>query len=377
MWGEVLLTGATGFLGAFLLREIVDRTDAHVHCLVRADDAERAAARLQAAMRGFGLWDEALAGRVSAVPGDLERPGLGLTPAGYAGLAGRVDAVVHNGARVNHLEAYSRLRPANVEGTRDVLRLATSGRTKAVHFVSSLSAALAVGENPDAIGEQQRVPADRVVPRGYVATKWVGEELVRAAGAAGLPITVHRPGRVSGHTLTGACGTGDSFWNYIRAVTRLGAVPDGDALEVGVDLVPVDHVAGGIVALATDPAAVGGVYHLAGEHLVTVAEVVGALRADGYRIDVVPAEQWQDRLGQAVEAAIARGDLSWTTAAVLSTGFQQRSHGIRWSRTATAAALAGKPVAGPEMDGSVLARAVGYFRRTGFFAAPEDSGSGV
>ncbi|MFD0635297.1 thioester reductase domain-containing protein [Catenulispora yoronensis] len=369
-WNNVLLTGATGFLGAFLLREIVDRTEAHVHCLVRADDPARAAARLESGLRGFGLWDDAMAARVTAHPGDLERPGLGLAAETYALLADRIDAVIHNGARVNHLEAYSRLRPANVEGTREVLRLATTGRAKPVHFVSSLSAALAVGENPDVIVEAARVPADRVVPRGYVATKWVGEELVRAAGAAGLPVTVHRPGRVSGHTRSGACGTGDSFWNYIRAVTHLGAVADGDALAVTVDLVPVDHVAGGIIALAADPAAAGGVYHLAGEHLVSVAEVVDALRADGYRIDVVSAEQWQQRMSHAVEAALGRGDLSWTTAAVLSAGFQQRSHGIRWGRAATAAALADKAVPGPEMDASVLAAAVAYFRRTGFFAEP-------
>ncbi|MEV6521863.1 amino acid adenylation domain-containing protein [Longispora sp. NPDC051575] len=369
---RVLLTGATGFLGAFLLRELLDRTDADVYCLVRAPDEPTGHRRLRTALTGYGLWDDALGHRIVAVPGDLERPLLGLAPAAFAALADRLDAVFHNGARVNHLDGYARLRAANVDGTRAVLRFATTGRTKPVHLVSSVSVAVALGENPEVVDEDRRIPADRVVPSGYVATKWVAEELVRAAGERGLPVTVYRPGRVSGHSRTGAAGTDDAFWNYVRAMTRLGAVTaDDGAMDVTVDLVPVDHVAAGIVALAARPAT-GRTYHLVGEEPVSVGAVVAGLRGHGYPLEVVSAKEWDRRLASSAGAALAAGDRTWASAALLSAGFRAEGTGLLWGRAATARALSGLDVPPAVVDADVLARQVAHHAATGFLPPPPE-----
>ncbi|MBB5867085.1 amino acid adenylation domain-containing protein/thioester reductase-like protein [Allocatelliglobosispora scoriae] len=364
-WRNVLLTGATGFLGAFLLRELLDRTGSAVHCLVRAESAAAGSARLRATLDGYGLWRAEDAHRVIAVPGDLAAPGLGLTAAAFAELADLVDAVVHNGARVNHLDPYDRLRAANVTGTREVLRLAAVHATP-VHFVSSVSVAVAVGENPDIVDESTRVPADRVVPSGYVATKWVGEELVRAAGAAGLPVTIHRPGRVAGHSATGAWGSDDSFWHYARAIARLGAVA-ADGLDVGVDLVPVDHVAGALVELAMDPASAGGVFHLVGDDPVPISVVVDGLRAAGYPIREIPGPEWDTLLASSMAAAVASGDRSWASTALLGAGFRTPSVLPDWGRPATAAALSAKPVPPGTVTAATIAVAALAAARTGFY----------
>ncbi|MGY0232283.1 amino acid adenylation domain-containing protein [Longispora urticae] len=367
---RVLLTGATGFLGAFLLRELLDRTEAEVYCLVRAPDAATGHDRLRAALTGYGLWDQALADRIVPVPGDLERPLLGLAPGAFAALADRLDAVYHNGARVNHLDGYARLRAANVGGTRAVLRFATTGRVKPVHLVSSVSVAVALGENPEVIDEDCRIPADRVVPSGYVATKWVAEELVRAAGERGLPVTVYRPGRVSGHSRTGAAGTDDAFWNYVRAMTRLGAVTaDDGAMDVTVDLVPVDHVAAGIVALAARPAT-GRTYHLVGEGPVPVGAVVAGLRGHGYPLEVVSAKEWDRRLASSAGQALAAGDRTWASAALLSAGFRAEGAGLVWGRAASARALSGLDVPAAVVDAGVIARQVAHHASTGFLPPP-------
>jgi nonribosomal peptide synthetase MxcG len=273
---SLLLTGATGFLGAFLLRELLDRTNLRVHCLVRGNSP---AERIRSALRRYRLSEDGL-DRVVAVPGDLARPALGLAPEVFLRLAADVDAVLHNGARVNHFEPYDRLRATHVQGTAEILRLATTGHLKPVHYVSTCDTADA---------ETRRVSPEALMPNGYVAAKWVAEGLVLLAGERGVPVAVHRPSRILGHRGTGAVNPDDAFWTLIRAMVTLGAAPE----DTGhIDAVPVDWVATTIVSLLT----VGGTHHLTSPRPLAVADVLDRLRARGYPLAAVSADEWTDLL---------------------------------------------------------------------------------
>lgn len=310
----VLLTGATGFLGAFLLAALLEGTDLHVCCLVRADDDRAALDRIESTFARYRL-DDALidGGRVTAIAGDLALPRLGLTPERYQRLADTVDAIVHNGARVHHFEPYSRLRPANVEGTERILRLAITGAPKPVHFVSSIDTAFAVDGNPPILTEDRRVAATSLPHNGYVASKWVAEGLMYAAAERGIPVTVYRPGRIGGHSLTGASGPGDAFWSLIRAMVVLAAVP-AEIYDTGtIDLVPVDWVAAAISHLvAHRPTA--RTFHLISQRPLTFATIVDALRDRGYPVEAVPAPIWHARLTAMADRASAQDDHSLTIA---------------------------------------------------------------
>jgi len=120
---RILLTGATGFLGAHLLRTLIDETEATVHCLVRpsaGDGLERVRRNLAA----YRLWSDSDSARVRVVRGDLRRPRLGLDAREFRELADEIDAIVHAAADVNWVHGYESLRDANVLGTRELLRLA-------------------------------------------------------------------------------------------------------------------------------------------------------------------------------------------------------------------------------------------------------------
>ena len=167
--------------------ELLDRTDAHVWCLIRAGSDQHAAARLREAMRRYLIWDDRSAGRVTPVVGDLTAPGLGLTPARWAELAERIDAVQHAGAQVGHAAPYSALRAANVCGTQEIVRLACERRGKPLSFISTA----AVPGDP---ADRAATPPPPGRPgSGYVTGKWVAERLVRQAGDRGLPVLIHRP----------------------------------------------------------------------------------------------------------------------------------------------------------------------------------------
>ncbi|POM23162.1 Dimodular nonribosomal peptide synthase [Actinomadura rubteroloni] len=367
---HVLLTGATGFLGAFLLRELLDRTDAEVSCLVRAPGEAEAHRRVRDALTRHGLWRDGMETRITAVPGDLERPLLGVGSAVFDRLAERIDLIVHNGALVNHLAPYARLRAANVLGTQDVLRLATTGRVKAVHHVSTCDVAVGVRDNPAVLAEDRVAPAADVLPNGYVASKWVAERLVRAARERGVPATVHRPSRVCGDTATGLGATDDAFWTMLRASIVLGAVPDTVDGET-VDLVPADYVAAAIVRLAQRPDAAAA-YHLTSPNPLLVGAVVDRLRQLGYVLERVPAADWRRALaGRADGAGEEDGRLA--VAALLGEEFEALPGGFVFARTNERRDL--PDLECPDIDDEIIDRYVRAFVSTGFFPAPQPSGS--
>ncbi|MFI6044508.1 amino acid adenylation domain-containing protein [Nocardia sp. NPDC051321] len=360
----VLLTGATGFVGTFLLDALLENTDLHVHCLVRAGNDAAAWDRLLASRSSYGLDSGRLAARVTAFAGDLTRPLLGLSAMRYRQLSESIDLIVHNGARVHHFEPYARLRAANVAGTERILRLATTGVLKPVHLVSSCDTAHAVDGNPAILSEDRRVPAESLPPNGYVQSKWVAERLAHAAADRGVPVSIYRPSRVGGHSESGATGPDDAFWNLVRAMVVLEAVPREVYDSATIDLVPVDWVAAAIVhLLAGGPART---YHLTSPRRVAVAAIIDELRTRGYRIATTSARRWRERLVALENRAAAHGDYSLVIARAHAAHLLPSGDPVAYSRANTRAALADSAVPQPDSLAAVPA-AVGYLITSGFF----------
>ncbi|MFD8493124.1 amino acid adenylation domain-containing protein [Amycolatopsis sp. NPDC059657] len=359
--GGILLTGATGFLGAFLLRALLDGTNAYVYCLTRAKDDFEAHDRVFEAMHRYGIPVHGL-NRVVPVPGDLALPSLGLPEPTFQALAGTVHAVVHNGARVNHLEPYSRLRAANVGGTAEVLRLATTYRVKPVHFVSTCDTAVSIDDNPELVDESRRARPEFLYPNGYIASKWVAEGLVLAAGERGLPVAVYRPSRVGGHSRSGAGNSADALWNLVRAMLVLGAAPER-ALGYA-DVVPADQVAEAIVHLLTR-GRTGVTYHLTSPGPFPVAAVLDRLRDRGHHFASLTREQW-------VHALNETGDDILALAATHLPSASDAGAPVAFGRDNTLIGLADSPVSFPPIDGPVLDAYLDHFADTGFFPAPSE-----
>ncbi|MER7110052.1 non-ribosomal peptide synthetase [Streptomyces sp. NPDC000229] len=362
---HVLLTGATGFLGAFLLRDLLERSGAVVHCLVRAQEPAAAEKRIRATLERYGLWDESRAHRVVAVPGDLALPRLGLGRDRFDELAGTVDVVFHSGAEVNLAYGYERLKAANVDGTAEILRLAAAHRTVPVHHVST------VGVFPPAGPPSGRVLPDHPLGdvtrlrNGYAESKWVAETLVAQARERGLPVTVYRPTRIAGSTGTGVCQTSDFLWLLVKGCVQAGLAP-GDYVS-DFDLVPVDHVSGAIVALASDASAARGTFHVSSERLRLFTEIVDGLRSLGYRLDDVPLADWHRHVerhpGNAAYPLLGLLPPAGTDAA-------RRGDPPLFDSSATRRALRGSGVVSPGVDNTLFARYVHFFVREGFLPPP-------
>ncbi|SHG21437.1 amino acid adenylation domain-containing protein [Streptoalloteichus hindustanus] len=285
---HVLLTGATGFVGAHLLTRLLEVTDAVVHCPVRARDAGHARRRVLATLARFGLRPTA-AHRLVCHPGDITAPDLGLPDGVFAALAGTADLVIHSAAEVNFLYPYAALRQANVVGTRTVLRLAAARRVP-VHFLSTIGVVAGYGTaGVRRVAEDAPLDhADRLT-MGYAESKWVAERMVRHAGEQGLPVAVYRPYEVTGDRHRGICNTDTAICSLFRAFADMGVAPDS---PLPLDFVPVDFVAAAVVHLATRREATRRVYHLTNPRPALLADMVGRMRAAGCAIDTRSYPEW-------------------------------------------------------------------------------------
>ncbi|QHY94909.1 Linear gramicidin synthase subunit D [Streptomyces sp. S4.7] len=377
---HVLLTGATGFLGTFLLRELLRRTDATVHCLVRGSDRANAEKRLRSARESYGLTDPSTDHRVTVVTGDLARPRLGLSAADFDRLARTVDAVYHAGAAVNLVFSYEQLRDANVYGTQEILRLAALHRTVPVHHVSTVGvygggagSPAAAGQGPGGAVRPVRPPDPTGPPsaleHGYTQSKWAAERLAEAARARGLPVSVYRPTRITGDSTTGVCQTGDFMWLLLKGCLQSGVAPSD--VDTAFDLVPVDYVSAAVVALSRQPRSAGRTFHIAGERPLRMDTAVARLRALGHAVGDVPAADWL----AATEADPGNAAFPLLAAMAAETRGGGSEGSALFDAGDTRQALEGTGILCRDIDEELFVTYVEYFTRTGFLPPPAARGA--
>ncbi|OIJ63482.1 thioester reductase domain-containing protein, partial [Streptomyces mangrovisoli] len=284
---RILLTGATGFLGGHMLLDLLRHSDAHVVCLVRAEDEAAAVERLGAQLRSYRLpWSAEVRRRVTVLPGDLREPRLGLSEERWTTLAHEVDSVVGVGAAVDFLRGYRSLRASNVLGTLALAELAATGRPKPLHHISSVAVFNEVGI--PSMGEDDPLAhVDRLVS-GYDQSKWAAEVALRRARDHGLVVTALRPGGISGHTRTGAYNPLDLSSGLVSAFGRFRTVPAFRYLNAA----PVDWVSRVAVAAVCTPDAWGFDYNLTGVPN-TLDDVVRDMAFGGMHVRVQDWDEWR------------------------------------------------------------------------------------
>ena len=282
---HVLLTGGTGFIGPFLVKSLLEQTRAKIHVLVRSSDEHQGRQRLRAAMETIGPCPAELMQmfetRVFPVCGDLGQKHLGLMRRGWDFLANEIDTVFHNGATVNYLLNYDRMRDANVGGTNEVLRLAFAGRPKSFNYVSTTFVfGWAVKK---VLYETDSNENMELLDFGYSQSKWVSEQVVMDARRRGLVTRIFRPALVS-PSITGG---GNNFDIAVRLVAFMVNHGIGvDALNQ-VSFVPADITANNIVAISTTPGTANKTYHVTRDEYANMLDITGLItKATGRQFEV-------------------------------------------------------------------------------------------
>lgn len=295
---RLFLTGSTGFLGAFLIRSLLEQLagqDITIYCHVRAKDEATGLKRIVDNMKRYRCWKDHYAQCLQAVTGSLDKPLMGMKEDVYERLSLEVDAVYHNGALLNFLYPYSYLKGTNVDGTRECLRFAFHGKAKYFHYISSYS----VYDNPSHFGkkvyESDPLTSWEGYFLGYSETKWVSEKLVQIARERGLRACIYRPGEIAGDTVHGIWETKDLLSRLITGCIYMQKAP---AINTRFHMVPVDYVADTIAHISRQEGACGLAFNILNPGKLTVKKMVRAIRSKGYKIGIVPYERWKQELVQ-------------------------------------------------------------------------------
>lgn len=294
---SVLLTGATGSLGGHLCGELLTTTNTSVHCLVRATDTSAARHRVAARLKQLDTPASPADPRLSAAVANLEHPTLGLSARDYDALAESIDTIVHCAAHVDLAADYATLAPANTEATRHLIALAQrrehlTGRPPAFHYISTLGAFVAARQSGlTDVDESTEVSETTSGPLGYLRSKAVAETLLWSASAAGLPVSVYRPGVVTGHSQSGLTSPSDVLTPVLWAAVALGAVPAGDP---AVPAERVDVIARAVITLMRESP--GSAFHMCHPEPLRLNAMFDAMRRAGHRLEPVAQKEWWQRV---------------------------------------------------------------------------------
>jgi len=359
--GAILLTGGTGFVGRFLLAGLLEQTDRALYCLVRAPSQQEAARRLRQSLSHWGLWQDRFEQRISAVPGNLRHPQLGLDGETYEVLSREVGTIYHCATSMNHLETYEMAKAANVGAVSEILQLATQRRLKLINYISTLSIF-----QPAASGTTRIIREDTPIEQemhrssnGYAASKWVAEKLFMLGTGRGIPCNIFRLGLVWADSVHGRYDELQRIYRIIKSCLLSGYGIMNYRTEM--PPTPVDYVARAIICLAQRHRDGGGVFHISSPHQPSEGIFERCNDILGTALQLLPYYDWicemkrLHEMGHAVPAApLIEFAFSMDAESFAAWQRSSRSASVRFDIGRTHAELEHARVFAPVLDDEVL-----------------------
>ncbi|MDR6488048.1 amino acid adenylation domain-containing protein/thioester reductase-like protein [Chryseobacterium vietnamense] len=296
----IFLTGATGFVGIHLLQELLDTTNADIYCLVRAQDEFYAMEKIDRCFKQYHIpQNPEQKSRIIPVIGDLTLPSLGLSQETFTKLARQTDLIYHSGSSVNFIEPYSYMKAPNVEGLREVIKLAGAEKTKCLALLSTISVyswghvftgKKVVLESDDI--EQNLMSVSKDI--GYVRSKWVMEVVADLAAKEGLPLITYRLGYAMCHSETGASASYQWWSGLVKNCIEFKSYPALTELREG--LITVDYMTKAMAHITKNKDAIGKKFNLIArpETDLTLEEFFELLKKYyPFTLENLPYKEWR------------------------------------------------------------------------------------
>ncbi|CAC5390671.1 unnamed protein product [Mytilus coruscus] len=300
---NILISGVTGFLGAYLLSQLLEQTHARIWCMVRETTEARGLKRIIDNLRRYNLWKSSYTTRMEVVVSDLSHENLGIASDIYEDLCNDIDVVFMNAAMMNFNTNYEDHRIANVDSTKEFVKFAMTGVQKFVFQTSSLSVFLFPSE-PKTGDPQHRMCYESeffddpcTVQGGYGQSKWASEKIVMEAIEHLPGGAIFIPARVSGCSVTGLGPKNGLFATILIGMRKFGYYPD---MDFPFDLTPVDFCANAMVEIAiricNETKELPKVYHLFNAQTFPFREIF-----KGMDLVPLPLNDWREKLKTAPE----------------------------------------------------------------------------
>lgn len=306
----VIVTGATGFVGAHIVADLLAHTQSQVICLIRADSLLTAQTKLKDTVAKYRLdlsIESLLQSRLTIVLTDLQKPNIGFTRNACKALCEKASTIIHAAAKTSVTRDYDSLRDVNTLATASLTLLAKRFNLR-LCYISTIAVA-----PPKSSGQALRedfVDFHSALADGYQQSKWAAETMVKHAISAGVDARIYRLGRVTGSLKNYYVNRQDLVWQIILTSLRIGCLPD---LNIAEPWTPVDQIAGFIVQNQSLPGEVA-VFNLVTSHRVHFQTVCCWLQQSNPQLEKVAVSEWLDKIQRSHDPS----------ALILATFFEQK-----------------------------------------------------
>lgn len=321
---SILLTGATGYLGAHILFELLQHENVtDIAVLVRATSHEEGLQRILDQLRYYQpnapLNDLLEKTTLHTMIGDFTKPNLGVSSSDLEWLQKNVQSLIHCGADVRHFGDAEHFKKTNIDSTAYLIDFAQSCSSIRFHYVSTLGIQedlASEGKWDDFLTKPSILDAPDVESL-YTNSKLASEKLLQKAYEQGLPVTIYRPGNISCQSTTGIFQKNidtNAVYRMFKSFILLEKAPDVDFM---MDFTMVDYASSLITNIALSNNTIGGIYNICNTTLISFKDVLKHFKQFGYTIELVDEQDFiqflyddsqKDAEGLALAMAGVEGD---------------------------------------------------------------------
>ena len=287
VYKNIMLFGSTGYLGIYILKNLLENTDSNIYLLIRGDSVEDAEERLVRKIE-FYFSKEVYNNnkdRIIVINGDIKNEFFGLSPDIYKRISCDVECIINSAANVKHYGKYEDFYSTNVVGTRNIISFAKNIRLKDLNHVSTISVLYGDGDGEECVYFTEKDYCLNANNNNYyIKTKQESEMLIVEARKQGMNCNIFRVGNLVFNSATGGFQeniSDNNFYKTIKSYINVSAFPKNESITF--DFSFIDYVSEAIILLSTNNL-VNENYHIYNPNYVNILQIGKMLR--GYLPDI-------------------------------------------------------------------------------------------
>lgn len=295
---NILLTGATGYLGIHILAELIKHTNSNVYCIIRNKNSIASKDRLLKKLEFYFGKDflKYIDNRIFVIVADISKQQFGLSYEDYDNLGNKIDLVIHSAAIVDHYGSKDVFNLVNVIGTNNIIDFCTNYSIYMNHIsTTSVSASLPSANNPVVFDEHCLYVGQNYESNIYIKTKFEAEyNIWEAMENSNLRASIYRLGNITARYSDGKFQENDeknAFLNRVLTIAKLDKIAKSFS-SLKIDLSPVDYCAKIISKLILIESSYSKVFHIYHNNSFKFIDLINELKPDNQKLEEISDEEF-------------------------------------------------------------------------------------